>query len=605
MITRVGTVRSSMRHSMRLPSRISILLLSLVLLPTVPLLAFIGYTAWGYARAQIEATDTRITRQAEALASQLHDRIDHMQGLAAGLALTDAALGADIPALYRQAQRVVATNPGVAAVTLVAPDGRLVFTTVVPLGSPMPVLEVDPTRAVFQTGKPVLSGPFRPAYALRNLTVVALGVPVWRRGQVAYCLRVSFSTDYLSEVLHSTVNLPGWLAATFDPQGVMTSRSRDPDTFVGRTGTPAFLAAIDRGETGIFEVPNFEGERVRTVMRTIEPWDWHLALGVESRRLVAPVQRELIMLSLIALLVLSLAGLAVVHLSRRITRGLRETVEASQAVLAGYPAPVDTAGILEIEQMRDSLTRIDALSRLLEERVASRTAELAAERARLERFTTEREAAIEAERLRIAREVHDEIGSIFTGVTLLIRGRPDAGMTPAERSEILAALEGGLAAVRRVVAELRPPLIDDIGLPQAIEAMMRSALGPAGVASEVELRDTELLSPDQLIGCYRIAQEAITNVLRHARATRCRVEGASTPDDTWILSVVDDGVGLPADEGGTPGHFGLVGMQERARLMNGCLTIRRGEHGGTRVELVLPLGHDETGPVEDSSGGGA
>jgi two-component system, NarL family, sensor histidine kinase UhpB len=193
----------------------------------------------------------------------------------------------------------------------------------------------------------------------------------------------------------------------------------------------------------------------------------------------------------------------------------------------------------------------------------------------------------EGERQRVARELHDEVGQTLTGVMLQVEGL--AARIPEELRDDLDELRetarSGAEDVRRIVRSLRPEALEDLGLPSALAALATAFHDQAGVRVERRLEAGLPLSEEQELVFYRVAQEAITNVARHASASRVEIQ--LRRDDAGVLLMVrDDGVGLTPPTNG-PSH-GIRGMRERAMLIGAQLTIDRPPNGGTVVRLVLP-----------------
>lgn len=199
----------------------------------------------------------------------------------------------------------------------------------------------------------------------------------------------------------------------------------------------------------------------------------------------------------------------------------------------------------------------------------------------------------EEERARIAREVHDELGGALTGLKMDLSRLRKAANMPNEAREQLVRLAEEVDAttqiVRRIAQELRPAVLDDFGLLAALEAQFKDFLHRSGLAGELVCPVEELTLPGEAaIACYRIFQEALTNVARHAQATR--VDVSLTPEDDYVvLRVADNGRGLdPADQV-DQGHLGLVGMRERAALIGAALDIASAPGQGAVVTLKIPL----------------
>lgn len=214
--------------------------------------------------------------------------------------------------------------------------------------------------------------------------------------------------------------------------------------------------------------------------------------------------------------------------------------------------------------------------------------------AMLERLEDERResaaralAAQEGERLRIARELHDEIGQTLTAVALRAEhASAHASGGQAELTALAALVQDTLEDVRRISRELRPEALDDLGLGNALIALCSRVDQPGGLRVLRRL-DPVLpgLAPDVELAVYRIAQEALTNVVRHAGAHSVTVSLAAT-DGQLILTVADDGRGLP--EPVQPGG-GLTGMRERALLIGAELRVDSRSGAGVTVSLRLPL----------------
>ena len=194
----------------------------------------------------------------------------------------------------------------------------------------------------------------------------------------------------------------------------------------------------------------------------------------------------------------------------------------------------------------------------------------------------------EGERRRIARELHDEVGQTLTGVMLQVEGL--AGQIPEELREQLDELREtarhGTEEVRRIARRLRPEALEDLGLESALAALAAAIGDQAQLRIERRLEPGVPLSQEQELVVYRIAQEALTNVARHADATEVQLHLERT-NGRAILTVRDDGGGLP------PGAFrssqGIRGMRERAMLIGAQLTIGKPAAGGTEVQLSIPL----------------
>ncbi|HEY5950134.1 MAG TPA: PAS domain-containing protein [Kofleriaceae bacterium] len=236
----------------------------------------------------------------------------------------------------------------------------------------------------------------------------------------------------------------------------------------------------------------------------------------------------------------------------------------------------------------------EAIIELLER--ATHIAAIVLERSRLDEALRALPARIEAvreeERTGIARELHDELGQAMTALKMDIawlgrRTRDNAELT-AKLTEMSTMTDEVIQSVRRISAELRPGMLDDLGLAATIEWQASEFGSRTGIATRVDNQLAHIeLDRAVATAVFRIFQEALTNIARHARAHHVDVS-LRAHDGRLQLDVADDGVGLTAG-GGRAGSLGLLGMRERARRLGGdCVITSRDPHG-TLVSLSVPL----------------
>jgi signal transduction histidine kinase len=226
---------------------------------------------------------------------------------------------------------------------------------------------------------------------------------------------------------------------------------------------------------------------------------------------------------------------------------------------------------------------------------------LAAERSvEIERLRYGMEAR-ERERTRWAREIHDESIQGMGALRLRLANARDIDDPSAMREAVDVVLDGlgnEIDGLRHLITELRPAALDDLGLAAALEALARRAQAVDGLDVEVDIQlardDGRRLDPELESTVYRIVQEALTNVGRHAEASRAVVQ-ISERGGNVVASVTDDGKGMPGAErlgprgDGLEGGFGMGGMRERAELVGGELEFGPAPERGTRVSLTVPL----------------
>jgi len=214
------------------------------------------------------------------------------------------------------------------------------------------------------------------------------------------------------------------------------------------------------------------------------------------------------------------------------------------------------------------------------------------------------EAAKEDERRFLAHELHDELGQTLTALKLRLQlGQRGTGAPAVGASEAVALVDDLIARVRKMSVDLRPPLLDEVGLVPALRAYLeaQSTLSDVTMNLEEGTEKTPLhlearLPADLEIACFRVVQESITNALRHASARRVNVHIVRRPGLIW-LSIQDDGCGFDVARtlgaAAAEGHLGVIGMRERVRASGGAFYVTSRPGAGTTVTVELPYKKSE------------
>ena len=267
------------------------------------------------------------------------------------------------------------------------------------------------------------------------------------------------------------------------------------------------------------------------------------------------------------------------------------------------PAPALTERIVRLDgSPRDVVIAVAALpdhGRTTVQMVITDISERAEERRELERSRRElRQLSAnmvitrEDERRRIARELHDELGQRLTALKMELASLTPAtpeGARPARIEAMIDMVDDTVASVRRISTELRPLMLDDLGLIAAIEWLAHGWAARMGIKVHLRLGATD---PDvgdtAAIALYRMVQEALTNIARHANATEVRI-ALQQAGGELRLTVQDNGVGFSAESMYREGSHGLMGIRERAYMLGGELEIGNVRGGGGRIRVRLPL----------------
>jgi signal transduction histidine kinase len=408
------------------------------------------------------------------------------------------------------------------------------------------------------------------AVADADRAVIALELPAW-----------NIDRPLLDRVLESILTAPEVAAVVAEVAGRTHAVTRDaawrPVPFDGKLDARGLL----REDRAIA----YGTERIGTVSVYV------------TRRFVEEKLRAAV---LGIFVVATIVGACVVGSAWVVLRGtvivpLRALERYAEAVSAGIrpdPSSVGPRLPKELAALRDATQRMVSL-------LDARYAQLAEAETSIRGLAARLQAVREEEKARIARDLHDDLGQLLTAVQMELRWIEERLVSPPDGEvadtltdhtvEAARLTEQATRAVQRIAADLRPSALDQLGLGAALRQEGRRFEERTGIPCEVALDDDlPLLEGGAATALYRVAQEALTNVARHAQATRVAVALAAAGGEL-SLRVEDDGRGL-AEVASGAASLGLLGMRERAAELGGDVTFSPGAGGGTRVELRIPLG---------------
>lgn len=290
-------------------------------------------------------------------------------------------------------------------------------------------------------------------------------------------------------------------------------------------------------------------------------------------------------------------GIHAQHVERFGITGVSERQMGHQRALSGLRADGEEFPIeASISQLTESGGKLyTVMLRDITERVRDEQA-LKASRDELRQLSARIEAAREDEKKRIARELHDDLGQRLTALKMDLSAfearLPDG--SPADLLRDAQAMrqfvDATAASTRRLATDLRPMMLDDLGLAAAIQWLVEDFSKRYGIATELRLDENlpSEWSSEGATAIFRIVQEALTNVARHADATHVDIDLNST-GDACVVRVADNGRGLPENGTRKPQSFGLVGIRERVGLLDGEMAMDGSSGAGVTIRVTLPL----------------
>lgn len=432
--------------------------------------------------------------------------------------------------------------------------------------------------------------------------VVAIVQPFTRAGSEYYLVaemnpRHSFLNTFLRDLEPGptmrvlVVDEHGRVVASSDASQVLGAL---PDTGALSDRIRAHRPLVVENATAAF-APGAPPEPALTVMAPLQFAAWGVVIQQPSAAAFAGLRatgRGLLVMGL----GLAVMGVLVARtLSRSIVEPIGRLSRQAEAMRGGdLASPIAVAGDREIEMLAATLD--DARSRLgatlaelqafnvrLEEQVAARTQVIVQQDEQRRTLVRRLLNATEDERRRLARELHDEIAQLLTVIQLSLHR---IGQDTPEMRRAFELLARTQDEIHRIIRDLRPSLLDDLGLATAMTSYAQEHLVKHGLSVHLEI--DEHLPPRREIETviFRIYQELVTNILRHARAEQVSIE-LYERDGAIVLVVEDDGEGFDPEE--KSDGAGITGMRERAALVNGTIRFDTEPGSGSRVQVEIPV----------------
>jgi signal transduction histidine kinase len=366
-----------------------------------------------------------------------------------------------------------------------------------------------------------------------------------------------------------------------DRRGTVLARTEDASAAVGRSAGNTEVAKIAlRDKEGRAEARGLDGVSRQYGFTTLDDLGWTIYVGVPTAAVMQPVRQMSIVGAAGGIVIFAIIAIVAVMLSRAIERPVGALMKAAEAAArSGYGRTDAEGGPLEIVRLSS------AFNEMVDRRSESE---------RNLKALSERLLVVqEQERMRVARELHDDLGQTLTALKMDVIGLVEKSSPAPELAPMIdrigLTLENAVTAVQRISSELRPSVLDDLGLFAAIELETQMFEERTGIECELSIPENPpAVDKAAATAIYRMVQEALTNVARHSNAWRVELR-VRERSGQLLLEIRDDGRGITDEELSNPSSLGLAGIRERAEILGGTTRFKGVPGRGTIVSILLPL----------------
>lgn len=368
--------------------------------------------------------------------------------------------------------------------------------------------------------------------------------------------------------------------------------------FIGPVQTPI---PDNKSTTNVpFSFTNSEGRQMLGAMKSIPNTSWVFLVEFPQNQVLAAANKFLKWMIIIGAIINLIAIFVTWYMSVRLTRPLKQLTTAATTIANGnYKSTVNVSRYDEIGKLSRAFNAMTVKVSRSKEELEHKIKETEHMASRLRELSAHLQNIREEERIHIAREMHDELGQLLTGFKMdvsWLHKKLDATQEPAVKEkleEMMEIVNEAAIFVRKLASELRPSILDDLGLVPALDWHSQEFKRRSHI--NVEFRsphDDVEASKDIATGLFRIFQESLTNVARHAEAKKVVAELELT-DGNIQLTITDDGKGFDTKSGERK-TLGILGMRERATMLGGKLKIYSAPGKGTTVLITVPQHHSIT-----------
>lgn len=558
------------------------------------------------------SSERSLVRAARNLTTDVEREVSSTIRTLQALAVSERLDKGEFKAFYTEAQRMAQTQPTWLTVILLTPDGRQVMNTSEPFGASLPpVNEPESLRRTIDTRQPTLGYLVRGR--LKQTWAFPIRVPVMRDGKLIYVLTAVITPKALASVIKTEAPTDGeWTRTIVDGHGIVVARTRNPERFVGKPGTPSFLQRIREATEGVSRETTLEGAQVYLAFSRANFSDWTTAVVAPVEVVEGPSRRAMWLIVGSGLGLLLVSGVGALVLSRCISQGITSAAAAAEAIAKGERPRINPSPIQEVALLGKSL---EFAANLLSQRERERDEHLAqAEAARAE---AEAASRLKDEFLiTVSHELRTPLNAIFGWAQLLRTGRLDqekvqrAIATIERNAKAQAQLVDDLLDTSQIMTgklRLKIHLLNLVTVVVSALDSVRHSAEAKGIELGVQLAADEF----HVLGDQNRLQQVVWNLLSNAikfTPGGGRVEVELRQIDSQVEVIVSDtGIGIKAAflpyaferfrqaDGSTTREFGGLGLglaivRHLVELHGGTVGVNSdGEGKGAIFTVRLPL----------------
>ncbi|HEY9603742.1 MAG TPA: sensor histidine kinase, partial [Allocoleopsis sp.] len=459
----------------------------------------------------------------------------------------------DLKTFHNEAKRVAQAQATWVSVILLSPDGRQLVNTRHPFGTRLPsVIEPESLQRVIKTHQPTV-GNLRRGKLEPNIVAIPVRIPVMRDNKLQYILTAILTQKALAKVVDEQTTLEGeWTRTVVDGQGIVIARTRNPDRFVGKPGTPSFLQRIGETTEGVYRDTTLEGVKVYVAFHRMKGSRWTVAVTVPVKVIQGPSQRAMGLVVSSGLALLLVSGIGSLILSQQISRSITSVALAAEALAKGEHPQLRPSFIKEVVVLGEAL---ESSANLLSQRERERTENLV--RAEMAREEAEAANRIKDEFLTVlSHELRSPLNPILGWSKLLRTGTLDATKTARaletieRNAKLQTQLIEDLLDVSRILQGKLSLHMVPVNLVLTIEGALETVY-LAAQAKSIQIQMMLDATTGQVLGDSARLQQIVWNLL--SNAVKFTPEGGQVDirvahsDSQAQIIVSDTGIGIPPE----------------------------------------------------------